>query len=702
MANTAPKATGPAKKPARKAAKAAPKAIVPDTSVIIDGRITLMIQRNELSGVRVFIPMAVVAELEYQANQGRESGFEGLDEIVKIQQLKDVADLTVEFVGDRPVPEDIELAGAGEIDAMIREIAVEQEARLITSDRVQAHVARAMGIDVQWIKPITEPEEAFQDIEKLELMKYFDETTMSVHLKYGVPPMAKKGSPGDLRLVTLVDEPMELKAMTRMRREIIEAARRDSDSFVEIERNGATVVQLRNIRIAIAQPPFSDAIEITAVRPVVKLELEKYQMTDELKRRLLDYQRGVFVSGPPGSGKSTFVTAIAEWLKDQNTIVKTMESPRDLQVSDTITQYAPLERSMELTSDVLLLVRPDFVVYDEVRKTEDFQIFGDMRLAGVGLIGVTHANRAIDAVQRLIGRVELGMIPQVVDTVIHIEKGRIKQVLELAFTVKTPHGMTEADLARPVIEVRDFTTKTVEFEIYTYGEQVVVMPVKGGAGAEVSPRDRLAAAQLKHELRNYIDASFDVEFTGDASIALYVPEPDIPRIIGKGGKGIQQLEEEIGLSINVRPLKRVRQKHQRGMGHQEPQYERPAGPKERFGKKQKGRSHWERLEEAADEEDEEGEAPDGDEAGAPRRATAFDPGRRYAELIPELRKTKKNLVLIIRRDLAGQEVQIVVDDEPLFTATVGSKGEVRVARKSDWGQELLDAVAMGRVVTARV
>ena len=78
---------------------------------------------------------------------------------------------------------------------------------------------------------------------------------------------------------------------------------------------------------------------------------------------------------------------------------------------------------MEKTADVLLLVRPDYTIYDEVRKTRDFEIFADMRLAGVGMIGVVHANRAIDAVQRLIGRVELGVIPQVVDTVIFIDKG---------------------------------------------------------------------------------------------------------------------------------------------------------------------------------------------------------------------------------------------------------------------------------------
>ena len=52
-----------------------------------------------------------------------------------------------------------------------------------------------------------------------------------------------------------------------------------------------------------------------------------------------------------------------------------MESPRDLQVADTITQYSPLEGDMENTADILLLVRPDFTIYDELRKNHDFDCF---------------------------------------------------------------------------------------------------------------------------------------------------------------------------------------------------------------------------------------------------------------------------------------------------------------------------------------
>ena len=146
----------------------------------------------------------------------------------------------------------------------------------------------------------------------------------------------------------------------------------------------------------------------------------------------------------------TFAASVADYLIERGFLVKTMESPRDLSVREEVTQYAPLEGNMALTADILLLVRPDYTIYDEMRKTADFQVFADMRLAGVGMIGVVHATRPIDAIQRMIGRVELGIIPQVVDTVIFIEAGAVVKVYD--FTVKVPYGMFEADLARPVIE----------------------------------------------------------------------------------------------------------------------------------------------------------------------------------------------------------------------------------------------------------
>lgn len=57
--------------------------------------------------------------------------------------------------------------------------------------------------------------------------------------------------------------------------EIIERAKSRIDGFIELERRGATVVQLGPLRVAIARPPFSDGIEITVVRPIATARLDR-------------------------------------------------------------------------------------------------------------------------------------------------------------------------------------------------------------------------------------------------------------------------------------------------------------------------------------------------------------------------------------------------------------------------------------------
>lgn len=521
-----------------------PDEIVPDTSIIIDGKLSELAERGEITSP-VVIPEFVVDELENQANRGLETGYTGIEEIKKVRKIGEREGFEVSFIGRKPTEEEIELASQGRIDALIRDIAEERGATLYTADNVQGRIAKAKGIDVKIFK--REPETKFP------LEEYFDEETMSVHLKQDAVPKAKRGVPGKFELQEIGDRPLARQEMDQLIQDTIEAAEISDKGLIELEKEGATVVQLGRYRIAISRPPFSEAPEITAVRPVAKVGLDDYDLSEELMERLDETAEGILIAGAPGHGKSTFAQALVEYYEEQGNVMKTMEKPRDLDVGSDITQYAELEDEMENTGDFLLLVRPDFTVYDEVRKTSDFEVYSDMRMAGVGMIGVVHASEAVDAVQRLIGRVELGMIPQIVDTVIHIENAEVARVYKLELTVKVPEGMTEEDLARPVVLISDLQGEP-QYEIYTYGEETVVIPVESGEGAS-SGAQQLATEQLEHMLDSRGIHDAEIEWVSGDHVKLFVPEDDIPHIIGKGGENIDKLEEDLGLSITVEPKK---------------------------------------------------------------------------------------------------------------------------------------------------
>ena len=340
--------------------------IVPDTSAVIDGRVSERAERGALDGATISIPEAVVAELESQANAGRETGWDGLAELQRLTDLADDGELEIEYVGRRPGEDERHSAESGTIDALIRDLAAEREATLLTSDEVQSEVARAKGLDVEYVEP------EVQEVESLAIEDFFDAETMSIHLKTDVPPMAKRGSVGEMRFEEIGDEPLSEEQLNEWMDEIASATRASSEGFTELDNHGMTIVQLGEYRIALARPPFADGLEITAVRPIVETELDDYDYADELRERLLDHQRGVLVAGAPGAGKSTLAGAVAGFLADSEFSVKTMEKPRDLQVGPEITQYTELDGRMENTADSLLMVRPDYTIYDEVRKTEDF------------------------------------------------------------------------------------------------------------------------------------------------------------------------------------------------------------------------------------------------------------------------------------------------------------------------------------------
>lgn len=458
---------------------------LPDSSVIVMGQLLELIETNQLYSslkldksfpLELIYSRIVLAEIENQANQDKSMGAVGVELLQKInariEELnKHGRSITITIYGERPTLEQVKLSSGGEIDAAIRQHCTELGATLLSGDIIQYKLATIEQIPAIYLPP----KEIKIPYEK-SLDKFFDDTSMSVHLIEGVPPYAKKGKPGKWELTKIGDEILTRGDIMELSSNIIKEAKADPKSFIEKQMKGVTVVQLRKYRIVICTPPFSNRHEITAVKPLVRLTIGDYALSDHLLDRLA-HAEGILVAGRPGAGKSTFISALADFYLEKMKVIKTLESVRDLQVPPEVTQYTELEDDFEKTSDILLLVRPDYTIFDEIRTSDDFQTFADMRLAGVGMIGVVHASSALDAIQRFIRRVELGVIPAILDTVVFVKKGGIREVLKLEMTVKIPYGMRDADLSRPVVEISDYGTNKVLYEIYEFGSNIVVIPV---------------------------------------------------------------------------------------------------------------------------------------------------------------------------------------------------------------------------------
>ncbi|ABS56438.1 PilT protein domain protein [Methanoregula boonei 6A8] len=642
--------------------------LVPDTSVLIDGRITSMIKAGEYKGATIIVPEAVIAELEAQANNGREIGFSGLGELQSLCRMAEEKTIELKFSGIRPTLEQVKLASGGEIDAMIRSIAIENAARFITSDNVQAEVARAKGLDVIYLKP------QITDFVPLGIDQFFDEHTIAVYLKERVPPSAKKGTINDMKLVKIRDQPVSEYELRNLAQEILERAKRDPDGFIEVEKRGITVVQIGSMRIAIARRPFSDGMEITAVRPIVDVTLDNYAKAEVIKKRIISDRRGLIIAGSPGAGKTTLAQSIAIFLSDNGYVVKTMEAPRELQVPDQITQYTTLDGSMSNTADVLLLVRPDFVIFDELRKNEDFSVFADMRLAGLGMVGVIHANSVQDALQRFSDREDFSVLSQILNTIVFLEKGVVTKIYEVGFTIKVPEGMGSEMHIRPVTTVTDLETGSLVLDIFRYDGQTIVMPVVPGVpAAPAAPTAKAATVQnaqpippvsrpgsslasipdatprapqaedrpgwkvnekeIQREIGRYTDGEVEVEMISDTKAVVYIDDKDVPAAIGKGGKNVSAIVNKIGIGIDIKPRSDLERQHT-------------------------------------------------------QQASAKPEGEISLGGGIKIQTDKKQLV-IIAPDQSGKIVDVFAGKEYLFTATVNETGEISLAKNSSIAQEML-------------
>ncbi|MEM4462057.1 MAG: ATPase, T2SS/T4P/T4SS family [Candidatus Bathyarchaeia archaeon] len=489
-----------------------PKFIV-DLSALRNGFIRKL-ALEEMPDSEVLIPDIVLRKIRERFLSGDKWLLQNLEESVKLLRERGISLNILPVQSETP-------------EALIGE-ALRIDATIVTCDLALASIAEALNVKCMYMPPSS----------KLKLEDFFKENVMSVHLKEGVQPRLKRGTPGNWRFETLEEVILSREDLEALVEGFMDRVR-SGEAYLEIDRDGSKIFQMGPYRIVVTYPPFSDGLEITAVKPIVKLTLKDYKLPSKLVSRLETQAEGILIAGAPGMGKSTFAQALAEYYLSLGKIVKTIESPRDLQLPEAITQYSKNVSNPDEIYDVLLLSRPDYTVFDEMRGTNDFKLYADLRLAGVGMIGVVHATSPIDAIQRFVGRVELGMIPSIIDTVIFLENGIVTKVYSLETIVKIPHGLRDSDLARPVVQVKDYLTGEVEYEIYVFGERTFVVPIKRREVSETS-------SILENVLNRYVDRC-RVEIQGDEAV-IYVDEDEVGKLTRKCLRRLERAGRRMGIT----------------------------------------------------------------------------------------------------------------------------------------------------------
>lgn len=167
----------------------------------------------------------------------------------------------------------------------------------------------------------------------------------------------------------------------------------------------------------------------------------------------------IFVAGGTGSGKTTFLNALSEYIPSDERVI-TIEDNAELQIThvpNLVTleaRNANVEGCKEITiRDLIkssLRMRPDRIVVGEVRGAEAIDMIQAMNTGHDGSMSTGHANSAPDMLSRLETMILMGMdlpLPAIrgqlasgIDIIVHLGRLRDKtrKLLEICEVDKTP------------------------------------------------------------------------------------------------------------------------------------------------------------------------------------------------------------------------------------------------------------------------
>ncbi len=206
-------------------------------------------------------------------------------------------------------------------------------------------------------------------------------------------------------------------------------------------------------RVNVVLPPISLTGPVVTIRkfskkPMTVEQLIKYgSITPEIAhklRLLVKAKYNIFISGGTGSGKTTFLNAMSNFIPDGERII-TIEDSAELRI-ENVSNLVSLETRNANTSGAgevsmreliksSLRMRPERIIVGEVRGAEALDMLQAMNTGHDGSLSTGHANSAYDMMSRLETMVIMGteslpltavrrQIASAVDIVIHLSRLR--------------------------------------------------------------------------------------------------------------------------------------------------------------------------------------------------------------------------------------------------------------------------------------
>lgn len=196
----------------------------------------------------------------------------------------------------------------------------------------------------------------------------------------------------------------------------------------------------------------------------IKQLIEWESITEEAAvflEKLVQAKYNIFVSGGTGSGKTTFLNVLSDFIPADERVI-TVEDSAELQLLNIEnlvsleTRNSNVEGCEEITiRDLIkasLRMRPDRIIVGEVRGAEAFDMMQCLNTGHDGSMSTGHANSAQDMLSRLENMILMGMelpleairqqIASGIDIIVHLGRMRDKsrRVLEIAEVIGYENG----------------------------------------------------------------------------------------------------------------------------------------------------------------------------------------------------------------------------------------------------------------------